>query len=83
MTLTKTRSMVASAVLIGVIATARLADACAMCGLPLGDPAGRAYDASVLFTLAAPYLTIAAMGAVLFAARRRADRSRKSRAHDN
>jgi len=52
----------------------RLANACAMCGLSPGDHAGHAYNTSVLFMLAAPYVTIAVMGGVLFAAWRRAKR---------
>jgi hypothetical protein len=49
-----------------------------MCGLPPGDTAGHAYNASVLFMLAGPYFTVLAIGAVVFTMWKRAQR--KSRA---
>jgi hypothetical protein len=55
-------------------AVPRIADACAMCGLPPGDTAGHAYNASVLFMLAGPYFTVLAIGAVVFAMWKRAHR---------
>ncbi len=48
--------------------------ACAMCGLSPGDHAGHAYNTSVLFMLAAPYVTFAAIGGIVFAAMRKAYR---------
>ena len=57
-----------------VAAAPRIADACAMCGLPPGDTAGHAYNASVLFMLAGPYFTVLAIGAIVFAMWKRAQR---------
>jgi len=57
-----------------VAAGPRIADACAMCGLPPGDTAGHAYNASVLFMLAGPYFTVLAIGAIVFAMWKRAHR---------
>jgi hypothetical protein len=61
-----------------VAAAPRIAHACAMCGLPPGDTAGHAYNASVLFMLAGPYFTVLAIGAIVFTMWKRAHR--KSRA---
>ena len=55
-------------------AAPRIADACAMCGMPPGDTAGHAYNASVLFMLAGPYFTVLAIGAIVFAMWKRAQR---------
>jgi hypothetical protein len=49
-----------------IAAAPGIASACAMCGLPPGDHAGHAYNASVLFMLAGPYVTFGVIGAVLF-----------------
>ncbi len=57
-----------------IAAAPRLANACAMCGLPPGDTAGHAYNASVLFMLAGPYFTVLAIGGIVFAAWKRAQR---------
>lgn len=63
----------AMAAMLGVAAAAapRIANACAMCGLSPGDSAGHAFNASVLFMLAGPYVTVAAIGTILFVAYRR------------
>jgi len=61
----------ASAILV---AAAGVADACAMCGLSPGDHAIRAFNTSVLFMLAGPYVTIAAISAILYGAYRRSVR---------
>ncbi|HKM99689.1 MAG TPA: hypothetical protein VJX23_04180 [Candidatus Binataceae bacterium] len=58
----------------------RIASACAMCGLPPGDAAGHAYNASVLFMLIGPYFTVAAMAGVLFAIYKRAQRKEQASA---
>ncbi|MGO9603961.1 MAG: hypothetical protein ACLQAT_11270 [Candidatus Binataceae bacterium] len=58
----------------------RIASACAMCGLPPGDAAGHAYNASVLFMLLGPYFTVAAMGGVLFVIYKRAQRKEQAAA---
>jgi hypothetical protein len=59
----------------GAMAAApQLANACAMCGLPPGDSAGHAYNASVLFMLAGPYFTVLAIGGIVFAVWKRAQR---------
>jgi hypothetical protein len=55
----------------------QLANACAMCGLSPGDHAGHAYNASVLFMLAGPYVTFGAIGGILYLAYRRASRRGK------
>ena len=54
----------------------KAAFACAMCGLSPGDHAGHAYNTSVLFMLVGPYFTVAAIGGIIFAAWRRANRHR-------
>jgi len=51
-----------------------VADACAMCGLSPGDHAIHAFNTSVLFMLAGPYLTMGAIGAILYGAYRRSVR---------
>jgi hypothetical protein len=61
-----------------VAAVPRIAAACAMCGLPPGDTAGHAYNASVLFMLAGPYFTVLAIGAIVFAMWRRAHRKMRA-----
>ena len=50
----------------------KVASACAMCGLSPGDHAEHAFNTSVLFMLAGPYLTVGAVGGILFFAWRRA-----------
>lgn len=55
-------------------AAAGVANACAMCGLSPGDHAIRAFNTSVLFMLAGPYVTIAAISAILYGAYRRSIR---------
>ncbi len=57
-----------------IVAAPGLAGACAMCGLSPGDHAGHAYNTSVLFMLIGPYLTVAAIGGIFYAAWRRANR---------
>ena len=61
-------------------AVPRVADACAMCGLPPGDTAGHAYNASVLFMLAGPYFPVLAIGAIVFAMWKRAQRRPRGQA---
>ena len=55
-------------------AAAGVADACAMCGLSPGDHAIHAFNTSVLFMLAGPYVTLAAIGGILYSAYRRSMR---------
>lgn len=52
----------------------RVANACAMCGLSPNDPAGHAYNSSVLFMLASPYVSFAAIGGITYLVYRRARR---------
>lgn len=59
---------------VGGAVAPQIANACAMCGLSPGDSAGHAYNTSVLFMLAGPYVTLAAIGGVLFAVYRRSTR---------
>lgn len=63
-----------------VAAAPRIADACAMCGLPPGDSAGHAYNASVLFMLVGPYFTVLAIGGIVFAVWKRAQRKEEASA---
>ena len=60
-----------------VAAVPRLANACATCGLSDGDSAFHAYKASVLFMLATPYFSFAAIGGITYYVYRRSQR------HDN
>ncbi len=57
-----------------IAAAAGVADACAMCGLSPGDHAIHAFNTSVIFMLVGPYLTIAAVSAILYGAYRRSVR---------
>jgi len=66
-------TLVASTLAAAVFAPG-LASACAMCGLAPGDHAIHAYNASVLFMLAGPYVTMAAIGGVIFVAYYRSTR---------
>jgi hypothetical protein len=52
----------------------RIANACAMCGLSPNDPAGHAYNSSVLFMLASPYVSFVAIGGITYLVYRRARR---------
>ncbi len=69
------RSLAAMAAGVVVAAAPRIANACAMCGLPPNDPAGHAYNSSVLFMLASPYVSFAAIGGITYLVYRRARRS--------
>jgi hypothetical protein len=64
-------TMIASAI---VAAAPRLANACATCGLSDGDSAFHAYKASVLFMLATPYFSFAAIGGITYYVYRRSQR---------
>ena len=63
-----------------IAAAPQFANACAMCGLSPGDSAGHAYNTSVLFMLAGPYLTVLAIGGILFALWKRAQRKERANA---
>jgi len=52
-----------------------IASACAMCGLSPGDHAGHAYNTSVLFMLAGPYVTFGLIGGIIFLLSQRAKRA--------
>jgi len=52
----------------------RIASACAMCGLSPGDHAGHAFNTSVLFMLASPYVSFAAIGGITWYVNRRSTR---------
>jgi hypothetical protein len=58
-----------------VAASPRIASACAMCGLSPGDHAGHAFNTSVLFMLASPYVSFAAIGGITYLVYRRATRA--------
>ena len=55
-------------------ASPRIANACATCGLSEGDHAFNAYKASVLFMLASPYVSFAAIGGITWFVYRRSIR---------
>ena len=58
-----------------VAASPRIASACAMCGLSPGDHAGHAFNTSVLFMLASPYVSFAAIGGITYYVYRRSTRA--------
>ena len=68
----KINSMMAALAVAAIAAAPKVASACAMCGLSPGDHAEHAFNTSVLFMLAGPYLTIGAVGGILYVAWRRA-----------
>ncbi|HZC47037.1 MAG TPA: hypothetical protein VE243_11215 [Candidatus Acidoferrum sp.] len=58
-----------------IVATVpRFANACATCGLSEGDHAFHAYKTSVLFMLASPYISFAAIGGITYYVYRRSMR---------
>jgi hypothetical protein len=57
-----------------IMASPRLASACAMCGLSPGDHAGHAFNTSVLFMLVSPYVSFAAIGGITWYVYRRSTR---------
>jgi hypothetical protein len=59
------------------MAAPRLANACAMCGLSPGDHAGHAYNSSVLFMLASPYVSFFAIGGAVYLVYRRSQRQNR------
>ncbi len=71
------RKLMAMPAAVLVFAIPKMALACAMCGLPIGDHATHAYNTSVLFMLSGPYFTVAAIGGILFVAYRRAQRKQR------
>ena len=58
-----------------VAVSPRIASACAMCGLSPGDHAGHAFNTSVLFMLASPYVSFAAIGGITWYVYRRSTRA--------
>jgi hypothetical protein len=60
-----------------VAASPRIASACAMCGLSPGDHAGHAFNTSVLFMLASPYVSFAAIGGITWYVYRRSTRAER------
>jgi hypothetical protein len=70
----KTFAAIAASAIVSAVP--RIANACAMCGLSPGDPAGHAYNSSVLFMLASPYVSFAAIGGITYLVYRRAARKR-------
>lgn len=70
----KLRTAATSTLAAIVAAAPRLANACAMCGLSPGDHAGHAYNSSVLFMLASPYISFFAIGGVVYFVYRRSAR---------
>jgi len=61
-----------------VAAAPRLASACATCGLSEDSHATHAYNASVMFMLASPYASVAAIGGITYFVYRRSTRNRDS-----
>ena len=70
----KMRSAAMTIAAMIVAASPRIANACAMCGLSPGDHAGHAFNTSVLFMLASPYVSFAAIGGITYLAYRRSIR---------
>jgi hypothetical protein len=73
----KKRNLKAAAVTIAaaiVAAAPRLANACATCGLSDDSHALHAYKSSVLFMLASPYVSFAAIGGITYFVYRRSVR---------
>ncbi len=69
---------ISAALTASVIAAAPgIASACAMCGLSPGDHAGHAYNTSVLFMLAGPYVTFSVIGGLIFYLWHRARRAER------
>lgn len=64
-----------AAVALAVAVTPKIAHACAMCGLSPGDHAGHAYNTSVLFMLAGPYVTFGLLCGIVYLAYRRSTRA--------
>ena len=64
--------MIATMIVAG---SPRIASACAMCGLSPGDHAGHAFNTSVLFMLASPYVSFAAIGGITYYVYRRSTRA--------
>jgi len=73
----KLRAAVMTIAGIIVAASPRIASACAMCGLAPGDHAGHAYNTSVLFMLASPYVSFAAIGGITWFVYRRSIRNHR------
>lgn len=75
----KPRASLTAALAAGLIAAApRLAQACAMCGLPPGDHEAHAFNASVLFMIASPYTIFGLAAAGFYLAHRSARRRRRA-----
>jgi hypothetical protein len=73
----KKRNLKAAAITIAaaiVAAAPRLANACATCGLSDDSHALHAYKSSVLFMLASPYVSFAAIGGITYFVYRRSVR---------
>lgn len=67
---------ITAALAVSTIAAAPgIASACAMCGLSPGDHAGHAYNTSVLFMLAGPYVTFGLIGGLVLFIWHRAKRA--------
>jgi hypothetical protein len=72
--MTKIRAGLMAIACMIVAASPRIANACAMCGLSPGDHAGHAFNTSVLFMLASPYVSFAAIGGITYLFYRRSNR---------
>ena len=65
----------AAMMLAAIVAAApRIANACATCGLSEGDHAFKAYQDSVMFMMASPYVLLATIGGVTYFVYRRSQR---------
>jgi hypothetical protein len=69
---------IVTAIATAIAAAPQLANACAMCGLSPGDSAGHAYNTSVLFMLAGPYVTFLAIGGIVLMVWKRAQRRERA-----
>ena len=68
-------AILASAILI---AAPRIAQACAMCGLPPGDHATFAFHTSVLFMLLSPYVIFGVVAGIVYSSWRTAMKKRRA-----
>lgn len=65
---------ITSLVVVAVAAFPVLANACAVCGLGPNDTGGHAFNTSVLFMMAVPYITVTIIGGAVYLAWRKAQR---------
>ena len=65
-------AMITGLTAIAFAALPAIANACAVCGLGPNDVGGHAFNTSVLFMMAVPYMTVIIIGGAVYFAWRRA-----------